>query len=347
MTDHIWLNDENLRSADSLGIQAAGIDTLDLRRVEQHIREAVRRERLEAGVPTDSMEYLLRRRCAIEVDGSVHPTLAGVLCFGHHPQDLLPHAVVDIGRYSGTQARSDQLVHLQKNVGGTIFDQLRTIETYVMDRVEKGMSLDEASFQRIERQEYPRAVIRELSVNAISHRDYLMSDSVTRAIWFRDHIQWESPGGLPRGVTVENLLSISRPRNRILVQVLYEAGYVEAFGQGLDTVVQVLHDEGMDPPVFEDPGSVFIVKVFRRAFESPSDPYAHLPESQQRIMHFLVSRSEAAPHELHSLFGNERTPRSVQRDLDKLAAAGLVSSSGDGRARRYAARRGRDSDGRS
>jgi len=55
--------------------------------------------------------------------------------------------------------------------------------------------------------EYPAAVIRELIVNLLAHRDYTNGLSAARVQLFGNRIEWVSPGGLPPGVTVENILS--------------------------------------------------------------------------------------------------------------------------------------------
>lgn len=332
----VFLNEQHLRSADSLAFRSVGLEALDLDRVHRHIQDAFKRGRYPEQWPTDTVGYLLRRGCAIEVEGSYYPTVAGVLCFGRDPQSLIPDAVVDIAHYRGTVVGREQLIHFEKDVAGTIFDQLQRIESYLWQNTHHGMNTDSDSFQRRELHEYPRVVIRELAVNALSHRDYHLTDTSIRITLFRDRIQWDSPGGLPPGVTVQNILLQQKSRNRNISRVLYEAGYVEAFGQGLDIVVNVLRDEGMEEPRFEDIGAAFIVTVFGRKFEIvQASLFAHLPESQQRIMNYLRDHDEVPPVELIERFASERSRRSVQRDLDQLVEAGLISATGKGKARRY------------
>ena len=47
-------------------------------------------------------------------------------------------------------------------------------------------------------------------------------------------IQIDSPGGFPKGVTAENILDRSLPRNRRLADALARCGLVERTGQGAD-----------------------------------------------------------------------------------------------------------------
>ncbi|MDP9315450.1 MAG: hypothetical protein M3R24_32080 [Chloroflexota bacterium] len=336
MHDDVFLDERELRSADSFAFRSARLEALDLERVQRHIEAAIQRGRYPENWPSNPVGYLLRRGGAVQVGQDQYPTLAGLVCFGRDPQAFVRAAVVDIGHYRGTESISTELFHLEKNVAGTIFDQLQRMEDYLWKNTHHGMRLNEDSFQRVELHEYPRAVIREVGVNCLAHRDYLMPGTSVRVMLFRDRIQWDTPGGLPPGVTIENILKQQVSRNPIIVKMLFEAGYVEEFGQGLDTVVSVLREEGMEPPHFQDVGAAFIATVYGRkpdAFHNTS-LYAHLPDSQQKLMIFLRDRTEVSPRELYEFFKNERTERSLQRDIDQLIDAKLVEATGAGKARR-------------
>jgi len=198
------------------------------------------------------------------------------------------------------------------------------------------MTLSETSFQRVEIHEYPRAVIRELCVNVLAHRDYTNFHSAARVQLFRNRIEWISPGGLPPGVTVDNILSEQAARNPQILSILYEAGYVEAFGQGLDTVVAVLGQEDMTPPRFDDTGASFIVTVFGRPLEvfSGEGVYARLNDSQRKILAIVRTRTDIAPRDILALL-DARAKRSIQRDIKGLVEAKLIYPVGEGRALRY------------
>jgi ATP-dependent DNA helicase RecG len=258
------------------------------------------------------------------------------MCFGREPQTVLPRAVVDIGHYRGIKTISYEVIHLDKDIGGTIFDQLGRVEQYLWSNIHHGMTLSENSFQRVEVHEYPRAVIRELCVNMLAHRDYTSFPSAARLQLFKNRIEWISPGGLPPGITVENILAEQRSRNPTVLSILYEAGYVEAFGQGLDTVVEVLEQEGRPPPQFHDTGASFIVTVYGQPLDifSGEGVYARFNESQRRILSVLRVQGEVTPRELTTLL-EDRPRRSIQRDLRGLVEAEMIYAIGEGRALRY------------
>lgn len=337
MTDHTFLDTTGFQSVDHQPVRGAFINVLDLDKVVAHIERAVERGRYSG--PVEPEAYLLHNKCLVQVGMESCATLAGILCFGRKPQDFFPRAVVDIGHYRSTDPVSYEVVHLEKDVGGTVFDQLARVETYLWTNTHHGMTLGSGSFQRVEVHEYPQIVVRELCVNMLAHRDYLNFQSAARVMLFRNRIEWTNPGGLPPNVTVDNILNEQSSRNPTILSILFEAGYVEAFGQGLDTVVAVLKQEGLTPPTFKDTGASFIVSVYGRPLDifGGEGVYATLSESQRKILGFIRSRGDVPPRELRDLF-SERTERSIQRDIKSLIEASLIEQIGGARAIRYRAR---------
>jgi ATP-dependent DNA helicase RecG len=334
MGDRSVINPEALRGSDSQAVVGTSIEMLDMRLVESHLRRATDNGRLTG--PHDPLGYLRHNHCLVTLDDQEVVTLAGLMCFGRSPQDLFRQAVIDIGHWRGSEPLSFEVVHLEKNIGGTLFDQLARVESYLWTNIHHGMTLANRSFQRTEVHEYPRAVLRELCVNMIAHRDYTNFRAAARVQLFRNRIEWISPGGLPPGVTVENLLSEQVARNPVILNILFEAGFVEAIGQGLNTVVHVLEREGMAKPIFRDTGASFVVTVFGRPLDlfSGGEAYQDLNDSQHKILSLLRTRPGLSPRDIAAQFP-ERAKRSIQRDLSGLVEAGLIAAAGEGRALRY------------
>lgn len=337
MTDAMLLEPPALRSFDSIPVRTTTPAMLDLDKVRAHIATITKREKYQYHGPTDPWTYLLERRCLVQVGEDTLATLAGLLCFGRNPQELFPRAVVDIGHYRGLETVSYEVIHLEKDIGGTIFDQLARVEAYLWTNTHHGMTLTPGSLQRLPVHEYPQAVIRELIVNMLAHRDYTNGLSAARVQLFHNRIEWVSPGELPPGVTVDNLLTSQASRNPMLLTILYEAGFVEAFGQGLDTVVAELKREGMQPPHFEDTGASFIATVYGRSLElfSREGIYGQLNERQRRILQSVRTRGVVTARDVTTLFTDGTTQRTIQRDVRELIAAQLLIVEGKGRAVRY------------
>ena len=77
--------------------------------------------------------------------------------------------------------------------------------------------------------------VREAVLNAVSHRDYRHGGSVFVRQYPR-RIEIVSPGGLPPGITLDNILWEQNPRNRRVADVLARCGLVERAGQGFDLI---------------------------------------------------------------------------------------------------------------
>ena len=334
MNDYPFLDPPYMRSMDSLPVRLTTPALLDLDKVAAHVAEAERRGRYRG--PTEPTAYLSHKRCLVEVNGKTYPTFAGIICFGDRPQEVFPNAVVDLGHYGGSQPVAYDVVHLEKNIGGTIFDQIERVESYLWRNTRHGMTLSDTGPQRVELHEYPRAVIRELTVNMLAHRDYTAIGSASRALLFQDRIEWVSPGGLPPGVTEENLLTMQTSRNPVLLSILHEAGYVEAYGMGLDTVVAALESENLSPPRFQDlVGAAFIVTVQGRPLDARAHgSYVLLSEAQRTIVAIVRSIGEASLTDIRAALPG-RAKRTVQDDITGLIEADIVERLGQTKATRY------------
>jgi ATP-dependent DNA helicase RecG len=231
---------------------------------------------------------------------------------------------------------SYDVVHMEKDIGGTLFEQMARVETYITQHTHHGYTIPSGSLQRKEAHEYPPIVVRELLANMLAHRDYEATNSASRVMLFRDRMEWATPGGLPPNVTIDNILDAQYSRNPVILSLFFEAGFVEAFGQGMDTVFAVLNEEGLEPPYFRNTGESFIAGVYGRAehFFASDTSAPQLNDYQRKIMIFLRQRGEVTPQEIRTLFP-ERAKRSVARDLSGLVDAKLIETVGSAKATRY------------
>ena len=106
--------------------------------------------------------------------------------------------------------------------------------------------------------------VREAVLNAVCHRDYRSQGSVF-VRQFPDEIRIESPGGLPAGVTPENILRRQHSRNRLIAELLQRAGLVERSGQGMDVIYEQCIKESKALPSFEGTDAWQVVFTLRTA----------------------------------------------------------------------------------
>ena len=85
--------------------------------------------------------------------------------------------------------------------------------------------------------ELPTQAIRELIVNAVIHRNYMMSSSVQVAV-YDDRVEISSPGSLYGSLTLQEALSgHSSIRNKILASVCEKLNVIEGWGTGLKRIM--------------------------------------------------------------------------------------------------------------
>lgn len=337
MSDVPLLEPPSQLAIDALPIHETSINQLDMDAVQEHIKGAIARARYEG--PSDPLDYLRSRNAVASVGEDDYLTLTGLLCFGRKPQEILPHAVIDLEHYSGRKTSAHEAVHFEEEIGGTIFQQLNHLEHYLWENTHHRMILSQNSMQPVEVHEYPRTVIRELGATMVAHRDYTMYSSTACVQLFRNCIAWISPAELPEGLTIENILTEQWPRNPHIMRVLYEAGYVEALGQGFDTVSTALQHEEMVPPLFKDTSEAFIVTIYGRIHDAVYDQKGErieLNTNQRLILKFIRTKGWVTPRNLRDIF-SDRSERSIQRDLKVLLEQRLISPHSASRSLKYAA----------
>ncbi|MDA0921797.1 MAG: putative DNA binding domain-containing protein [Planctomycetota bacterium] len=91
--------------------------------------------------------------------------------------------------------------------------------------------------------------VREAILNAISHRNYQLSGSIFIRQFSR-RLEVDSPGGLPVGITLENILDRQNPRNRRVAEILTRCGLVERSGQGMNLIFEEQIKQSKPAPDF-------------------------------------------------------------------------------------------------
>ena len=91
--------------------------------------------------------------------------------------------------------------------------------------------------------------VREAILNAVSHRNYQLGGSIFLR-QFPRRLEIDSPGGLPVGITLENILDRQNPRNRRIAEILTRCGLVERSGQGMNLIYEELIKQSKPAPDF-------------------------------------------------------------------------------------------------
>ena len=133
---------------------------------------------------------------------------------------------------------------------------------YILAKINMGCYFQGA--YRHDRYELPPDEMRELVINAFAHRQYLQHDAPVFIAIYDSRIEITSPGGLPRGQTVERALAgFSKIRNDVLAKALNYMRFIEEWGSGLKRVNDVLEEYGIPKFSIEDAGFAVRMNVYR------------------------------------------------------------------------------------
>jgi ATP-dependent DNA helicase RecG len=310
---------------DAQPIPQATLEDLDLELVREHILRA-QRELSRFQAPSEPIDFLVSRNCLRDDT----PTLAGLLVFGRQPQDILGYAGISLTHFYGTIVNTQ--VRHSDTLQGTLGTMIAAAEEYLWEHTQHGFDASLGP-QRRRVDQYPRTVLRELTVNAVCHRDYSRTSRIRMQV-FSDRIEWASPGSLPEPVTVENILYEQATRNPTIVKLLYEAGFIEERGLGLDTVFSALQEQGLARPTLLDTGGSFIINVQGRQDIIAQGDTSGLNEFQLKMLSLLNNTGGFTITNCEQIFPG-RSRRMLNRDIKGLIDAQYITRVGNTNNMRY------------
>lgn len=179
---------------------------------------------------------------------------------------------------------------------------------------------------RTDVRDYPEDALREALLNAIVHRDYILSGSTIVNI-YNDHIEFISLGGLARGLSLDTvLMGVSQTRNPNLAAIFYRLGMIESFGTGIRKIINLY--KGFDrQPVFKNVEGAFIVKLFNRnelydKKEAIGSFEKRIEDVEASILEKANSQGQITRNEIEEFFGFGTTK--AYRLLKSLCDKGLL-----------------------
>lgn len=181
---------------------------------ETNLRDYTLKQMAHFVVGGISLEGLLRNLRFIRPDGRM--TVAAVLLFGKYPQRWLPAYTVKCISYVGNSVGGTTFRDKvrDEDMEGCLLHQYDTIMNFYTRNLRNVQV--EREFNSLGKLELPYAALVEFTVNALVHRS-LNWKAPIRIFIFDDRVEIHSPGELPNGLTVEDIMNgTSMPRNEFL-----------------------------------------------------------------------------------------------------------------------------------
>ena len=122
--------------------------------------------------------------------------------------------------------------------------------------------IPEGLFRKQIRHYHPK-VLRELLINAIVHQSMTISNDIMIKV-YPDRLVISNPGGLPLGVTKDNILHSRQRRNPHFIELMFALGLMEGEGSGYDMIYELNSLEAKDKPVIESSYNECIVTQYAK-----------------------------------------------------------------------------------
>jgi len=248
---------------------------------------------------------------------------AGALFFAREPRRFFNQAYVTCLLFKGTS--KVHVLDRKDFAGGIVADieeSLRFIErnTRTAYRIEK--------LQRQEIPEYPMAPLREAITNAIMHRDWFIEGANDFIEIYSDRIEVSSPGGLPKGMLLEDLGRKSVRRNPLIADLLHRIAFIEKAGTGIRRMREGARESGYPEPEFSA-GSFFSAVFFPFAAigaASTQQVPRKYPASTPQVLAILnaAASGDKAREELQAAAEIKDREHFRKQYLEALLSAGLL-----------------------
>lgn len=312
----------------------AGIEKLDRLRFRDFLRDVYKQDFPDA---PDDLTRLLQNMNLATDSGVLN--LAGVLMFAERPEWIVPQFVVKAIRYPGNAIHASAYVDTEDFSGPLrqVFDGAQSFIMRNLHKVQAGRGVNSPG-----QPEIPESVFEELLVNALAHRDYLVSAAI-RIFIFDNRIEIISPGHLPNNLTVEKIKAgNSNIRNPILVSYVAK-GLLPYHGLG-SGIKRALKDWPDIEFVDDHDGCLFKATVRRKTPEelalmetSPTIPVTMSEKMSGKmsgkILEALRHNSTQTTPQLAERLGV--TTRTIERAIADMRKAGLIRRVGPAKGGRW------------
>lgn len=249
-------------------VSGATLADFDRRRLRDYFQRIRQQE-----TPGDSDEAWIKLLINTEIMTDEGVTVGGMLLFGQAPNRFLPHAGIDAAAYPGTAKdyATRERASLRgpmtplMGAGGEIVENglVEQAIEFVRRNTPVTATLENGT-QRIERPTYPPEVLREAIVNALIHRDYLLTSTNIELANYSDRLEIISPGRLPNGITPDRMRTGCRAaRNQMLKDTMRDYRYLEHMGMGIPRkIIAGMQAHNRTTPELIEDGESFVLRLF-------------------------------------------------------------------------------------
>lgn len=227
---------------DSVTVDNFTYQDLDRESFNIFCREALRSKRMTEDDLACSDEELLER-LKLTVDGKLKR--AAVLLFYREPEELVTGCYTKIGMFN----KEADILYMDE-VHGSLMMQADRVQDLLYQKYLKAFITYE-NITRVETYPFPKMAVREAIFNALAHSDWSANNPIQIRVE-DDRLFISNSCLLTEGWTAETLLSSHQSLllNPNIANTFFRAGFIEAWGRGIEKMCKACRNYGSPEPVY-------------------------------------------------------------------------------------------------
>jgi ATP-dependent DNA helicase RecG len=254
---------------------------------------------------------------------------AGVLLFSNKITDFFLQATITCVLYRG---KTKYKILDRKEYDGNIYSNYENSIIYLQSKLNTEFIINAGP--RKEKLELPEEALREAILNAVAHRDYFVAGANILIEIYSDRIEITNPGGLVKGMRIEDLGKKSLSRNNLLFGLMQRMDLVEKVGSGIIRMQNAMKEYGFSGPKFDINDNWFTIIFKRPEMQSYKVSSALIrskfgdgsEKSSEKIL-FLIRRNQSiSAREIAEIIGISR--RAVEKHIANLKEIGKLKRNG-------------------
>jgi len=319
-----FLIEKSGKTWDEFVEEKAGFNDINLKTIDEFKKYAA--DRIPSIVAEKDYQTILEK---LNLQEDKKLKKAAILLFGKNPQRFYPAAYLKIGKFlTETDIQSSDIVE------GNLFEQI----TNALEILRTKYLISKIKFEGIHRREileYPYEALREAIINALIHRNYLGASSIQIRV-YSDRLVIMNEGKLPPEVPVEKLKTehLSKPRNTLLADVFYKAGFIESWGRGTIKIMEKCREQGLPEPDFEEEHGVMKVVFYKDKFTEENLRKLGINERQIKAVMYVKEKNSINLSSFKTIV-SEVSEKTLYRDLQELVNKGILKELGEKKGRKY------------
>lgn len=283
----------------------------------------------------DNEDFLIQN--GLMLNGNI--TNACVLLFAKNPVKFIPQSRIRLTVYPKDVSKNTFLE--DRFFEGNIFENIKSIVDYLDALYGKTININ--NILRTEKDNYPKIALREGIVNAIVHRDYNSGSAFLHISIFSDRTEIRNYGGLPIGLTIQDLEKEHRSilRNPDIAQICYYRDYMEMMGSGSLRIINECETNGFRKPTWSE-GADILTLTFPGVAHQKTDGITEgitegikyeLNEDQRLLLEYISKYPMRRVPDMVAFF-NKSVP-TIERNLKVLKEKELIEYVGANRTGGY------------